>query len=110
MVFFGDSQWNLVLNMMIGVQTAVKSLGNYSEADDFKLKYYFELMPKRFGGDKHHNTTSICRFMDYAPNTFHCIRRLFGVSNDEFARSMGPDGLLASLVMGEMASMTSLSS
>jgi|JI6StandDraft_1071083.scaffolds.fasta_scaffold60173_2 1-phosphatidylinositol-4-phosphate 5-kinase len=66
-------------------------------------------MPKRFGGDKH-QTHNICRFMDYAPNTFNRIRRLFGISNDEFARSMGPDGLLASLVMGEMVSMTSLSS
>lgn len=80
MVFFGDSQWNLVLNMMIGVQTAVKSLGNQHETDDFKLKYYFELMPKRFGGDKQQNN-NICRFMDYAPNTFHRIRRLFGISN-----------------------------
>jgi len=24
-VFFGDSNWNLALNMMIGIQTAVKS-------------------------------------------------------------------------------------
>ena len=31
MVFFGDDNWNLVLNMMIGIQMAVRSVRGYQE-------------------------------------------------------------------------------
>ena len=31
MVFFGDDNWNLILNMMIGIQMAVKSVKGYTE-------------------------------------------------------------------------------
>jgi hypothetical protein len=31
MVFFGDDNWNMVLNMMIGIQMAVRSVGGYQE-------------------------------------------------------------------------------
>jgi|JI6StandDraft_1071083.scaffolds.fasta_scaffold11950_1 1-phosphatidylinositol-4-phosphate 5-kinase len=46
MVFFGDTNWNLVLNMMLGIQMAVRSVKGfqellYEEPQDFKLKYYF---------------------------------------------------------------------
>lgn len=55
MVFIGDTNWNLVLNMMIGIQMAVRSVKGYQEMiyeepKDFKLQYYFELIPRRFGG------------------------------------------------------------
>ncbi len=46
MVFFGDDNWNMVLNMMIGIQMAVRSVRGYQEMiyeepKDFELKYYF---------------------------------------------------------------------
>lgn len=31
MIFFGDDNWNLVLNMMIGIQMAVRSVRGYQE-------------------------------------------------------------------------------
>jgi 1-phosphatidylinositol-4-phosphate 5-kinase len=54
MIFIGDDNWNLVLNMMIGIQMAVRSVKGfqemiYEEPKDFALKYYFELIPRRFG-------------------------------------------------------------
>lgn len=50
-VLFGDKSWNLVLNMMLGISKAVKSttdpmtfaLTKY----DFKVKYIFDLIPRR---------------------------------------------------------------
>lgn len=51
MVLIGHENWNLVVNMMMGIQMAVRSassvLDNNLIPDDFKLKYYFELLPKR---------------------------------------------------------------
>lgn len=46
MIFLGDDNWNLVLNMMIGIQMAVRSVRGfqemiYEEPKDFGLKYYF---------------------------------------------------------------------
>ena len=56
MVFFGDDNWNLVLNMMIGIQMAVTSVRGYQEMiydepKDFNLKYYFELASRKFGDE-----------------------------------------------------------
>lgn len=86
MVFIGDTSWNLVLNMMIGIQMAVRSVKGYQQMiyeqpKDFKLKYYFELVPRRFGGEENKNLQNICKFTDYAPNTFNHIRKIFNIDN-----------------------------
>lgn len=68
-VHFGHENWNLVQNMMIGIQMAVKSVNAAEDLiinpRDFQLKYYFELLPRRTGSDK--ETIKICKFFDYAP-------------------------------------------
>ena len=52
---------------------------NMQAPTDFAMKYFFELTPRRFGGDK---GIKSYKFVDYAPNTFNHIRRAFGVNND----------------------------
>ena len=103
MVFFGDENWNLVLNMMIGIQMAVRSVRGYQEMiyeepKDFNLKYYFELVPRRFGNVK--GSSQICSFTDYAPQTFNHIRKTFNIDNEEYINSIGPNKLMASLMLG----------
>ena len=105
MLFIGDSNWNLILNMMIGLQMAVRSVKSYDEMVneeplDFGLKYYFELIPRRFGGDRYLNKVQICKFTDYAPNTFNHIRKIFKIDNDQYIKSIGPDKVLTSLLVG----------
>ncbi len=85
MIYIGDDNWNLVLNMMIGIQLAVRSVRGYQEMiyeepRDFNLKYYFELVPRRFGDSA--ALSRICSFTDYAPNTFNHIRRIFNIDNE----------------------------
>ena len=50
LVFLGHENWNFVLNMMLGIQMASKSVVVFKDyplaAKDFKLKYYFELIPR----------------------------------------------------------------
>jgi 1-phosphatidylinositol-4-phosphate 5-kinase len=84
MIFIGDDNWNLVLNMMIGIQMAVRSVKGfqemiYEEPKDFDLKYYFELIPRRFGNEEYNST--IYSFTDYAPHTFNHIRKIFKIDN-----------------------------
>ena len=38
--------------------------------------------------------------MDYAPNTFDRLRSFFGIDNETYLNSIGPDRLLTSLLMG----------
>ena len=113
MVFFGDDNWNLVLNMMIGIQMAIRSVRGYQEMiyeepRDFHLKYYFELVPRRFGGEDY--ISRICSFTDYAPNTFNHIRKIFKIDNEEYINSIGPNRLMTSLMMGEVTSLSGLTS
>ena len=72
------------------------------------MRYYFELIPRRFGDEEFKST--IYSFTDYAPNTFNHIRRLFQIDNDEYIRSIGPNRLMSSLMLGEMSSFTELTS
>lgn len=78
-IFFGDNDWNLALNMMIGIQSAVRSAAFINKMeDDAHKEYYFSLVPRRFGAQ---NSPKICDFIDYAPITFRKIRELFGVED-----------------------------
>jgi len=98
-VFFGHENWNIVLNMMIGIRASTKSVYRIRHAEentlndnDFKLKVVFELVQQR--------TTNLdlsqlaCRFTEYAPLIFDEIRRRNGIDSETFLRSVGPENLL----------------
>jgi len=110
-VSFGHQNWNLVLNMMLGIQLAVKSV--IEKADnvtnkDFEVKFIFELVPKRTNETK--DSVKICTFFDYAQNVFYEIRRLFGIKNEDYLRSIGPEAMLSNLIKGNLSSLTELTS
>lgn len=65
-------------------------------------------MPRRFGD--HTYLSRICSFTDYAPNTFNHIRRIFNIDNEEYINSIGPNKLMTSLMMGEVTSLSGLTS
>jgi len=111
-IYFGHENWNLVLNMIIGIRTSVKSL--YSVCEDssvetyeFSMKGHFELIQKRVAGFDMRKTS---KFYDYSPSIFERIRKKFGISNEMYLRSIGPENLLGSIIMGNLASLTELMS
>lgn len=111
-IYFGHENWNLVLNMIIGIRTSVKSLYSISEempveTYEFAMKGHFELIQKRVAGFDMRKTS---KFYDYAPNIFERIRKKFGISNEMYLRSIGPENLLGSIIMGNLASLTELMS
>jgi len=110
-VSFGHQNWNLVLNMMLGIQTAVKSVVERAENvtnKDFKVKFIFELVPKRTSVTK--DSVKICTFFDYAPNVFYELRRLFGIKNADYLRSIGPEAMLSNLIKGDLSGLSELTS
>ena len=111
-IYFGHENWNLVLNMIIGIRTSIKSLYSVGEeipveTYEFSMKGHFELIQKRVAG---FDMRKASKFYDYAPSIFERIRKKFGISNESYLRSIGPDNLLGSIIMGNLASLTELMS
>ncbi len=109
-ISFGHQNWNLILNMMLGIQMAVKSIIDKKEIEsgDFSLKYVFELVPRRTDDSK--NQYKICKFFDYAPVVFNQIRMLYGIKNADYLKSIGPETMLNNLIKGNLKSLAELTS
>ncbi len=91
MVTFGHENWNLVLNMMLGIRNSVRSLLHEDirvlDPEDFESRFYFELVPKRTTDN---SRLKLYHFFDFAPKVFHKIRDFYGFTDDEYLKSIGP--------------------
>ena len=99
-VFFGHENWNLVLNMMIGLRTSIKNIEPRSEFEmlnesEFKLKSRYELVQKRTSG---FDIRKACKFYDFFPHVFENIRKQYGINSNEFLKSCGPETLLVKMI------------
>ena len=56
------------------------------------------------------NTFKICKFFDYAPSVFYEIRKIYGIKNEEYLKSIGPEAMLNNLFKGNIASLAELTS
>jgi len=45
-------------------------------------------------------------FYDFSPRVFHLIRMMYGITPDAYLKSIGPENLLGSLFMGNIASLS----
>ncbi len=66
---------------------------------DFNRKYVYELITKKTIDMKPYT------FLDFSPRVFHLIRNLFGISPDEYAKSIGLENLIGNLLMGNISSL-----
>ena len=86
-VFINDPNWNIVTSMINGIQKSLKIVAG----DQYK-----SLTKSNF---KSHNTIHIeamysnkfdkCKFKDYAPYVFQSIRNAFGISYEDYIKSLG---------------------
>jgi hypothetical protein len=44
-------------------------------------------------------------FYDFSPRVFHRIRNMYGITPDSYLKSIGPENLIGSLFMGNIASL-----
>ncbi|KAL4492363.1 hypothetical protein ABPG72_005498 [Tetrahymena utriculariae] len=118
MIFFGHQNWNLVVNMMMGIQMSVQSAANIIlneknqmpdlQNRDFKVKYLFELLPRKDNLEKEWSY-KVCKFQDYAPNVFQRIRMLYNITDEQYLKSLGPNQLF-NLGNGGLNSFSQLTS
>lgn len=109
-VYFGHENWNLVLNIMVGLRRSITALTNISEIKEshFTDQHEFYLGNKAFlsgkGPEALKNMESFL-FISIAPTIFERMRKLFGVSNVEYQRSVGPEGLLNQILTGDLTAL-----
>jgi len=115
-VHFGHENWNMVLSMMIGIRMSVgRSMHEISrelQDVDFIMKEKFSIIPRiaNIFDSAVSKRVTMTRFMDYAPMVFQRIRSRFGINHDEYLRSVGPEQLLGNMVLGNLSSLSELSS
>eukprot|EP00931_Biecheleriopsis_adriatica_P059446 TRINITY_DN35567_c0_g2_i1.p1 TRINITY_DN35567_c0_g2~~TRINITY_DN35567_c0_g2_i1.p1 ORF type:complete len:894 (+),score=178.44 TRINITY_DN35567_c0_g2_i1:242-2683(+) len=115
-VHFGHENWNLVLSMMIGIRMGLGRTANEPLRElqpvDYGMKEKFSILPRlaNIFDSEVSKSIQITRFIDYAPMVFQRIRSSFGILDDEYVRSVGPEQLLGNMVLGNLSSLSELSS
>lgn len=104
LVFVFHEKWNLVINIMIGINKATRALWDIEEHTltkaDYKMRDKYELSYKRSISDNLDSRKTIS-FYSFAPYVFAEIRRFYKIESDSFLNSIGADSLINNLVRGE---------
>jgi len=82
--------------MMIGIRMALKSVVKITEyremtENDYKIEVHFDLIQERLAS---FDARQACHFLEFAPLIFDDIRRAFGITANDFLKSVGPEHLL----------------
>lgn len=102
-IHIGHDNWNLVLHMMLGIRQSVRNVMHEEVFElidaDFERKYVYELVAKKT------ISMRLFTFLDFSPRVFHLIRTMFGISPDDYLKSIGPENLIGNLLMGNISSL-----
>ena len=112
-VYWGDESWNMVLNLMLGIQKSVKRTAATLDprqalsVEDFAEKSFHNLATVKTTNFRNKLRKGTF-FMDYAPNVFERIRQMYGINSVDYIKSIGVDKILNNLLMSDQASLTEL--
>jgi 1-phosphatidylinositol-4-phosphate 5-kinase len=115
-VHFGHENWNMVLSMMIGIRVSVGRVKHEVVRElqpvDFIMKEKFSIIPRlaNIFDSAVSKRVAVTRFVDYAPLVFERIRAGFGIQHEEYLKSVGPEQLLGNMILGNLSSLSELSS
>lgn len=130
-VLFGSSNWNTALMLMIGMrvtQSMYRPLVRAIRPEDFHTEVKIR-MPSRASvegimddGNTNSNSSSsgsgsgsginsssggnVGHFIDFAPRVFQRLRQLFGISEDQYAMSIGLEQLCGNLLFCNLTSLS----
>ena len=107
LVQWGDEDWNLILNMMLGIQKSVlvcsQDLLPFPQPEEFRNTFRHNLLPSHGSFRR-----DICQFKDYCPTVFLRIRKMFRITNEAYLNSLGVVKLMHSLFKAEFSSLVGL--
>lgn len=112
-VYFGHENWNLVLNIMVGLRQSIKALYELNSSlqikdSHFQEQHSFFLGNKGFLSGKGPEALKSIEnflFIEMAPIIFERLRASYGISNNEYQRSVGPEYLLNQLLTGDLTAL-----
>jgi Ca2+-binding EF-hand superfamily protein len=111
LIHFGNENVELVLNMMIGIRNSVNLIGGNRSL--FPLETNDDAFKEINTFKYTHNTNekeAQCIFHDYAPKIFYNIRKLYGINNESYIKSLGPENFLGNLILIKNRSLRELCS
>lgn len=91
-----------MLHMVFGVSKSVRNSA-YEEAfelkeEDFHRKYGYELISQK----TENSINNSYMFFDYCPRVFHQIRMLYKITSYEYLKSVGPENIIGSMILGNI--------
>ena len=118
-IHFGNPNLKTVINIMIGIKSAVSKIGAIPIKNlDLKISYLFpvdnlgvyEEMNRFIYEQNNYDGLVKCRFYDHAPKIFYNLRTLYGISNDDYLKSLGPENFLCNLIITKNKSLKEICS
>ena len=118
-IHFGNPNLKTVINIMIGIKSAVSKIGEIPiKTLDIKSPYLFPVdnlgvyeEMNRFKYEQNNYDGVIkCKFYDFAPKIFYNLRSLYGISNDDYLKSLGPENFLCNLIITKNKSLKEICS
>ena len=118
-IHFGNPNLKTVINIMIGIKSAVSKIGEIPiKSLDIKVPYLFpvdnlgvyEEMNRFMYEQNNYDGVIKCKFYDFAPKIFYNLRNLYGISNDDYLKSLGPENFLCNLIITKNKSLKEICS
>ena len=118
-IHFGNPNLKTVINIMIGIKSAVSKIGEIPiKTLDLKVPYLFpvdnlgvyEEINRFMYEQNNYDGVIKCKFYDYAPKIFYNLRSLYNISNDDYLKSLGPENFLCNLIITKNKSLKEICS
>ena len=118
-IHFGNPNLKTVINIMIGIKSAVSKIGEIPiKTLDLKVPYLFpvdnlgvyEEMNRFMYEQNNYDGVIKCKFYDFAPKIFYNLRSLYHISNDDYLKSLGPENFLCNLIITKNKSLKEICS
>ncbi|MCQ2818935.1 MAG: hypothetical protein MJ252_16845 [archaeon] len=121
-IHFGNPNLSLVINIMMGIKQSMMQIDKITNSlNTIKLKGNFTMFPmdcddvykelNRYIYEQSNFEKPIsCKFYDFAPKMFYNIRKMYGISNDSYLKSLGPENFLGNLIITKNKSLRELCS
>ena len=111
-IHFGNPNLELVVNLMMGIKHSVSRVGTAGTNIFYPIEneeIYGEV--NRFKYEQNNFDKVIeCKFYDFAPKIFYNLRIMYGISNEDYLKSLGPENFLGNLIITKNKSLRELCS
>lgn len=98
----GHTEWNLIYNMVIGIQKSVKiAMYNFKSTDDFTPSLFWEKSDIPLMQGNALDSSNLFKFKDYASLIFERLRREYEISSEDYIASLNIEKIVNSIIVND---------